>query len=73
MAKSKKCTRVAFDEVKPGDKVVFNDGRERVTLTIVNFNQSEGDWDVKKGRTETFLSERDFKNGHVFKCKTTKK
>jgi len=29
-----KCKKVKFNDVKPGDKVTFNDGREKVVVKI---------------------------------------
>lgn len=70
---AKRCTRITFKSVKPGDKVIFNDGREKMTVTIKKWNATQGDWDAEAKGKKTFLGKSDFSKGHIFKCKTVKK
>ena len=62
--KSKKKLRIS--DVKIGDKVLFDNGREHLIVTITKFNREEGGIDVMFNNIETFLLKSDFANGFVF-------
>lgn len=59
--------RLALSDVKVGDKVIFNDGKEKLTLTITHLDAKKGEIDVKWKTRETWLLKSDFSNGFVFK------
>lgn len=57
--------KVSLNEVKVGDKLVFDDGKERLTVTVTKINKLRGEIDVKWKTRETWLLPSDFSNGYV--------
>lgn len=67
---AKKATkRLSAEDVKVGDRVVFNDGKEKLTLTIVEITRLYGEIDeinCKWRRTrDAMLISTDFDKGYV--------
>lgn len=58
---------LSYNEVKVGDKLIYNDGEEKFNLTVVGINELKSDGiDVTWGDGDsTFILEMDFKNGFV--------
>lgn len=67
MAKKK----ISVSEIKVGDKVQFNDGKEKLNVTIKKIDLPKRQIDVTWGRgrrkVDTCLFPKDFTDGHVFK------
>jgi hypothetical protein len=59
--------KLSVDEIKVGDKVIFNDGREKITLTIRKIDLKKREISVTWRRRETFLMFSDFVNGYITK------
>jgi hypothetical protein len=59
--------KLSVDEIKVGDKVIFNDGREKLTLTIRKIDLKKREISVTWRRRETFLMFSDFVNGYITK------
>lgn len=59
--------KISLSEVKVGDKLIFNDGREKLTVTVTKINKAKGEIDVKWKTRKTWLLPSDFTNGYVSK------
>lgn len=64
MTKGKK---VSLNEIKIGDRLIFNDGREKLTVTVLAKLNSKGEIRAKWRRRELILLPSDFKNGYIRK------
>jgi len=54
-------------DLKVGDRIVFNDGREKVSLTVKTHNRAHYDTSaVDRSGVEAILFDSDFEKGHVF-------
>ncbi|GEM_PF-3183007 len=70
---AKKTKHLPIHEVKVGDRIKYDNGKERFTLTITAVNHRDGEVDVKWRNKEGQIYSYDFENGFVKKIKTTKK
>ncbi|MDI9872164.1 hypothetical protein [Flectobacillus roseus] len=61
----KKAKVLSLDEVKVGDRVLFNNGKERLTLTITKIDKPTGEIEVKWRTLEGLIFDDDFERGYV--------
>ncbi|MPT35637.1 MAG: hypothetical protein E2604_11265 [Flavobacterium sp.] len=66
---AQKTNKLTIHEVKPGDRIKYNDGKKRYTLTIIAINHAAEEVDVLWRNKEGQIYFPDFENGFVEKVK----